>query len=313
MQRPIKLSKTLVIVESPAKCGKIESYLGPGYKCIASFGHLREINSLSAIDIDNNFQPKYTIIDNPQKIKQVEFLRKEISLADDIILATDDDREGEAIAWHICMLFDLSVEKTKRIIFHEITETAIQAAIQSPKTINMNIVNAQQSRQILDLLVGFTISPILWKYIAKNAEHGLSAGRCQTPALRLVYDNYKEIKETPGTKCYDTVGYFTSMCLPFQLNNDFLSKEEAEEFLEESVNHDHMYSCSQPEQTFKQPPCPFTTSKLQQAVSISPKETMKHCQKLYEAGYITYMRTDSKKYSRDFIDTTKKYICNKLN
>lgn len=306
------ITKTLVIVESPAKCGKIESYLGPGYKCVASFGHLREINSLDAIDVSNNFQTKYTIIDNPQKTRQVELLRKEIALADEVILATDDDREGEAIAWHICMLFDLPVQTTKRIIFHEITETAIRNAVASPKTIDMNVVNAQQSRQILDLLVGFTISPVLWKYISRTAEHSLSAGRCQTPALRIVYDNYVEIKATPGKPCYDTKGYFTNMSLPFELDKDYETKEEVESFLENSVNHDHVFTCSQPESTVKQPPEPFTTSKLQQAVSnelhISPKETMKHCQKLYEAGYITYMRTDSKKYSKDFIDSTVKYI-----
>ena len=307
-----KITKTLVIVESPAKCGKIESYLGPGYKCVASFGHLREINSLDAIDVSNNFQTKYTIIDNPQKTRQVELLRKEIALADDVILATDDDREGEAIAWHICMLFDLPVQTTKRIIFHEITETAICNAVASPKTIDMNVVNAQQSRQILDLLVGFTISPVLWKYISRTAEHSLSAGRCQTPALRIVYDNYMEIMGAPGKPCYETKGYFTNMSLPFELDKNYDSKEEVESFLENSVNHDHVFTCSCSEPIVKQPPEPFTTSKLQQAISnelhISPKETMKHCQKLYEAGYITYMRTDSKKYSKDFIDSTVKYI-----
>lgn len=307
-----KTTTTLVIVESPAKCKKIEEYLGPGYKCVASFGHLRELNSLKNIDIANNFQPKYTDIDNPIKIKRITQLKGEISSADDVILATDDDREGEAIAWHICDMFNLNVERTKRIIFHEITETAIQNAIKNPRTINMNIVHAQQARQILDLLVGFKVSPILWNYIAKNADNSLSAGRCQTPALRLIYDNQKEINENPGVKKYNTTGYFTNQCIPFDLSKKYENENELLDFLEASADFKHIYSCTNPVKVFKSQPEPFTTSKLQQASSndlhISPKETMKICQTLYEGGYITYMRTDSKTYSKDFIDKTKKYI-----
>jgi len=308
----IKLTTTVVIVESPAKCKKIEEYLGPGYKVIASFGHLRELGSLKNIDITNNFNPTYQIVNDDRKQKHIEFMRKDIGTADDVILATDDDREGEAIAWHICMLFDLPINTTKRIIFHEITEQAIQNAMLSPRIIDMNIVYSQQARQILDLLVGFTISPILWKYISKNSEHSLSAGRCQTPALKLVYENQEEINNSPGIKVYNTVGYFTSQNLPFELNKQYDNEDKLLDFLEETVNFEHMYSCSDPRKVIKTPPEPLTTSRIQQMASnelhISPKETMKICQKLYEEGLITYMRTDSKKYSKDFIESTKTFI-----
>jgi len=307
-----KTSTYLVIVESPAKCKKIEEYLGPGYKCVASYGHLRELNSLKNIAIENNFEPTYTNSENPIKQKRIADLKREIESASDVILATDDDREGEAIAWHICSMFNLNIEKTKRIVFHEITEKAIQNAIMNPRTINMNIVKAQQARQVLDLLVGFKISPVLWKYISKNADNSLSAGRCQTPALRIIYENKKDVEANPGSKIYNTIGYFTNNCIPFELSKKYDSEEEVVEFLEQSVDFKHIYTCSAPEKKFKTQPEPYTTSKLQQASSndlhISPKETMKICQTLYEAGYITYMRTDSKTYSADFIDNTKKYI-----
>ena len=187
------MPNSLVIVESPAKCKKIESYLGPGYKVIASFGHLRTISGLDAIDVNNNFKTRYSVIQEDLKLKQIEKIRSEIGKSDEVIIATDDDREGESIGWHICDLFDLSITNTKRIIFHEVTESALQSAISYPKRINMDIVQAQQSRQILDLLVGFKISPILWNCVSKTHESSLSAGRCQTPALRIVYDNYLEI------------------------------------------------------------------------------------------------------------------------
>jgi DNA topoisomerase-1 len=204
-------SKSLVIVESPAKCKKIEEYLGPGYKCIASFGHLRELVSLKNIDINNNFMPTYTIIDNVIKKKQFELIRKEIKTAYQVILAMDGDREGEGIAYAIIELFNLPLT-TKRIIFNEITATAIQNAIKSPRIIDMNLVHAQQARQILDILVGFKVTLVLWKCIStpKGKEKALSAGRCQTPALRLIYDNNKQIKEANIKKIYHTTGYFTN-------------------------------------------------------------------------------------------------------
>jgi DNA topoisomerase I len=303
---------SVVIVESPAKCKKIESYLGPGYKVVASFGHLRNLDGLNAIDIEHGFKPKYSIIQEDLKLKQIEKLRSLIATADDVILATDDDREGEAIAWHICELFGLSVETTKRIIFHEITEKALQSAVAHPKRINMNIVHAQQSRQILDVLVGFTITPYLWKCVSKNHKNSLSAGRCQTPALRLVYDNYLEIHKSPGKIVYNTSGYFTNMNLQFDLNTQFEEKEHALQFLTHCKTADFSCSTTSPKKSIRKAPEPLTTSLLQQLASnelhLSPKETMKHAQQLYEGGYITYMRTDSNKYSKEFIDQVKEYI-----
>jgi DNA topoisomerase-1 len=301
----------LVIVESPAKCKKIESYLGPGYKCIASFGHIREIaDGLKSIDIKNNYEVMFKTIDS--KAKYIKPLRAAIKKADEVVLATDDDREGEAIAWHICKTFKLSVPNTKRIIFHEITKTAIKAAISNPTKINMNTVNAQLARQVLDLLVGFTISPILWKHISRNTKGSLSAGRCQTPALRLVYDQQKLISDSPGRKVYDTTGIFTDRDLTFALNHNHDGEDNMATFLEESPNFIHKYSVSKPKKTTKTPPTPFTTSTLQQKASnefnFSPKQTMRLAQTLYENGHITYMRTDSTKFNKEFVKDTEKYI-----
>ena len=311
MSKKYSTSTTLVIVESPAKCKKIEGYLGPGYKCVASFGHLRELPSLSNINIEKNFSPTFQIINNSLKKKQIEILRKEIKNADEVILATDDDREGEGIAYHLIDLFHLPLT-TKRIVFNEVTEKALQNAVRNPRTIDMNIVQAQQSRQILDLLVGFKITPMLWKFILQNAEKSLSAGRCQTPALRLVYDNQKEIDNAENKTVYNTLGYFTNMNLPFELNHQFETEDAIVDFLDKTADFNHIYNCSQPTKVYKQPPEPFTTSRLQQTASnemhFSPNETMKLCQSLYEGGYITYMRTDSKKYSPEFIENTKNYI-----
>jgi DNA topoisomerase-1 len=311
MSKKYTTSSTLLIVESPAKCKKIEEYLGPGYKCIASFGHLRELSSLSNIKIEDGFKPIFQIIDNALKKKQIDLLRKEIKKADDVIIATDNDREGEGIAFHLLELFNLP-PNTKRIVFNEVTEKALQEAVKNPRTIDMNMVHAQQARQILDLLVGFKITPMLWKFISQNSEKSLSAGRCQTPALRLVYDNQKEIDNAENRKVFNTIGYFTNMNLPFELNHQFEEEDEMVNFLDKTADHAHIYVCSQPTKVYKQPPEPFTTSRLQQVASnechFSPKETMKLCQALYEGGYITYMRTDSKKYSGDFIESAKKYI-----
>jgi DNA topoisomerase-1 len=314
MSKKYSTTTTLVIVESPAKCKKIEEYLGPGYKCLASFGHLRELLSLKNIDINNNFNPTYTVIENALKKKQVELLRKEIKSATQVILATDDDREGEAIAWHLCELFKLDVNKTKRITFNEITESALKEAIKNPRTIDMNIVHAQQARQILDILVGFKVSPIMWKLIKNNKENALSAGRCQTPALRLVYDNDKDIKNIDSKKVYNIVGYFTNLNLPFELNakDSYESEDDVIEFLDGSADFNHIYNCSQPTKVYKAPPEPFTTSRIQQVASnelhYSPKDTMRICQTLYEGGFITYMRTDSKTYSGEFLDDVRQYI-----
>ena len=223
--------RTLVIVESPAKCQKIEGYLGKDkYMCLASFGHIREIeDGLKSIDVDHEFKTKFAIMSSKQG--QVAKLRAAIATADEVILATDDDREGEAIAWHLCQVFNLSVETTKRIIFHEITEPAIKAAVAAPRTIDMSLVHAQQARQILDLIVGYKISPVLWTYVAHT---NLSAGRCQTPALRLIYENYKDIEGagtgtgtgTGGaTMVYSVSGIFTKLNLTFHLSREIESTE----------------------------------------------------------------------------------------
>jgi DNA topoisomerase-1 len=304
-----KPKTTLVIVESPAKCAKIESFLGQNYKCVASFGHLRKLESLD--DIDRNFNIKYK--NDEKKEKQIDKLRREISQATEVILATDDDREGEAIAWHVCSLFGLPVETTKRILFREITESAIQNAVMNPGIIDMNKVNSQQTRQVLDLMVGFKVSPILWKYISSN---GLSAGRCQTPALKIIYDNHVEITNNPGTILYNTTGYFSGG-IPFELNKEYESESAMCEFLEKTCEYSHVFTRTEPKKVFKAQPQPLTTSRIQQIASnelhISPKETMSICQTLYEEGYITYMRTDSKKYSAEFVENVKTYIMQNYN
>jgi DNA topoisomerase-1 len=311
-----KVNNTLVIVESPAKCKKIESYLGVGYKCIASFGHIRELNKkrgIKCIDIENNYNPDFNLVKH--QLKNISNIKKQITFSDEVLLATDDDREGEAIAWHICQVFKLPIKSTKRIIFHEITKPALEKAVRNPTYIDMKKVESQKARQVLDLLVGYSISPLLWKYINKTSASSLSAGRCQSPALRLVYDNYYDIKENPGIECYNINGYFSEKNLNFKLNKTIESKDQVQEFLEESKNYDHILKKYKPRLTKKKAPEPFTTSMLQQKASnvlhYSPKDTMRICQNLYESGLITYMRTDSKLYSLEFIDKTTKLITKK--
>ena len=309
------MSYTLLIVESPAKCAKIEKYLGPGYKVLGSFGHITHLSNLKQIDFENNYKPNFEVVDS--KKSQINKLKQAIYKAKEVILATDDDREGEAIAWHIAQVFNLCPTTTKRIIFHEITERAVKNALANPGVINMNLVYAQQGRQILDLIVGFKISPILWKHIVSNTKNSLSAGRCQTPALRLVYDNYKEIQASPGKLSFNTTGIFTGKNIIFPLNYNHLSHDEIKEFLELSKTYKHVLSKEVERQTKKNPPTPFTTSGLQQAANnnmhISPKDTMALAQKLYEGGYITYMRTDSKVYSEEFIEKGIEYITENYN
>ena len=306
------LKPTVVIVESPAKCSKIEGFLGPGYQVLASFGHITTLKSLKDIDIQNNFKPTFSIIDS--KKGQIAKLRKAISNSSKVVIATDDDREGEAIGFHLCNVFNLPLTTTPRIIFNEITKSAIQHAIKNPTTLNMDLINAAIARQVLDMIVGYTISPVLWRNISRNSKDGLSAGRCQSPALRLVYDNQQDISKSPGTFVYNTTGYFTKLNIPFVLNHQFTTEDDkgVEEFLEESVNFNHTFNCGSKRNSTKNPPQPFTTSALQQSANsnlrISPKLTMRICQKLYENGLITYMRTDSKTYSKEFISKASKYI-----
>lgn len=303
----------LIIVESPSKCAKIEHFLGEDYCCIASKGHIRSIDGLKSINVKNSFEPTFSIID--EKKDHVEAMRKIISnfQKQNIILASDDDREGEAIAWHICQIFDLQVETTKRIIFHEVTKQAIIDAVKKPILINMNLVYAQQARQVLDIIVGYKISPYLWKYLYNNKSNSLSAGRCQTPALRLVYDNEKE-KETSGTEIKHQIkGIFFSKGIEFVLNHEFDHELQVLEFMEKTKRHDHMLKIGEEKLSTKSPPKPFHTSRLLQVASnllnMSPKTTMELCQKLYQAGYITYMRSESSQYSTVFLEQqAKKYI-----
>ena len=303
-----------VIVESPAKCATIEKYLGDEYKCMATYGHIRCLNHLKNVNIQNNFKPLFSDIET--KKQQISKLRKFINGASEVLLAADDDREGEAIAWHVCDRFGLSIENTKRIIFHEITKTALENAVKMPTIVNMKIVMAQQARQILDLMVGFKLSPILWSKVSYKTKTGLSAGRCQTPALKIVYENQKDVDDSPGRKVYNTTGYFTSSNLPFQLDYNHNKENEMTDFLENSVNHEHSFDCGSVRNTSKSQPTPFTTSSLQQSASnelrISPKATMDACQKLYEAGFITYMRTDSTTYCAEFIANVSEYISGKF-
>ena len=305
MPKPI-----LVLVESPSKCKKIEKYLGPGYKVVATYGHIMKLNSLENIEILNNFNCKYDLITD--KEENIELIRQYINDVPEVILACDNDREGEAICASICRLFKLPMETTKRIIFTEITEPAIQYAIRNPTTVNMNLVNAQQAREVLDILVGFTISPILWSNINRRHKTSLSAGRCQTPALRLVYDNYLEIKNSSSVLKYKIFGIFTNLNLKFELNKEFEDREEVKNFLELSKVFEFIYSRTSSTETKRSPPEPFSTSRMQQFASnnlnLSPKDTMKYAQELYENGYITYMRTDCKKYSEEFIHLVTRYV-----
>lgn len=297
----------LVIVESPAKCKKIEQYLGSSYKCMASYGHFRNCKSLKNIDYNSKFAITFEPME--EKKLQIEKLRTAINKSKEVIIATDDDREGEAIGWHILDHFKLPL-KTKRIIFHEITESALKQSIQNPTIVNMNKVYSQQARQVLDLMVGFTISPLLWKYISRT--QGLSAGRCQTPALNLVYENHIENQQKELKMSYKTIGYFMSKNFEYELNKELLTKKSVLEFLELSKTFVHLYNKKNPVKFVTAPPLPLHTSSIQQLINTqyhySPKDIMQSCQVLYEKGYITYMRTDNKCYSKEFIQSAQKFI-----
>ena len=305
----------LLIVESPSKCSKIESYLGEKYQCISSKGHIREIDGLSSINTKDRFQIEYTIIE--EKRDHIETMRKTVAkyAPSNIYLATDDDREGEAIAWHICQVCGLDVLSTKRIVFHEITQPALLAAVANPTTINLSLVAAQQARQVLDIIVGFKISPLLWRNIGSNRKNALSAGRCQTPALRLVYDNhvqYKEAIQSDNAQIHKITGLFTNNAIPFHLEYEFTSQTSLLEFFEKTKTHEHRLTIGKTKPSTRSPPKPFNTSRLLQIASsqfrLSPKRTMELCQTLYQSGLITYMRTECQKYSEIFLKKTATYI-----
>ena len=313
----IKNTPYLIIVESPFKCKKIEKFLGFQYKCIASNGHFREISKItSSTNKENPYEPIFDIISLKQK--HVDNMREIISYFtyENIFIATDDDREGEAIAWHICMTFELPMDKVHRILFHEITEPAIKHAVLHPLKLRMNIVLAQHARQVLDRLVGFQISPLLTKRINNNTS--LSAGRCQTPALRLIYDREmatlddNDIYDNKNNNTFIVNGFFFSQNIKFILSQKLITKEKCILFLEKSREFIHEIKIETPQQKKKSAPLPLNTSALLQCANtlfqLSSKDTMKYCQQLYQAGYITYMRTESIHYSKTFISKVNKYI-----
>jgi DNA topoisomerase-1 len=291
----------LLIVESPSKCKIIEKYLGEKYKVIASCGHFRTLNKLDQIDF-NTMEISYT----NDKPKVIKMLKEEVKQADEVILATDDDREGEAIAWHICQLCKLPLT-TKRILFQEITETALKRALCEPVTINMSRVNSQRTRQILDLYIGYKISPLLWKYI----QHTLSAGRCQTPALRMIYEQEQAIKTQSYKTHFIIYGIFTNNSIEFKIHNH-IEQADILPFLEKCKDHTFTITKGEPKKITSSPPSILITSTLQQrasqSLSMSPQQVMKNAQTLYENGLITYMRTDCAVYSDDFIKQINGFI-----
>jgi DNA topoisomerase-1 len=313
-------SKNLVIVESPAKAKTIQKYLGSDFEVESSFGHIRDLPKKDAIDIENNFEPKYII--TPDKKKVVSKL-KSASKGKTVWLASDEDREGEAIAWHLTQALGLDPKKTNRIVFHEITEPAIKKAIESPRTVDLSLVDAQQARRVLDRLVGFGLSPVLWQKI----KYGLSAGRVQSVAVRLVVEREKEIANTE-IKTYYKIKLNVAADNGDQFETVYPDKidtiEEAEKILQDVIKSSLKLSVSEVNKKpgSKKPPAPLTTSALQQAASqslgMSPRNTMSNAQKLYEAGLITYMRTDSLNLSQQAIsameaEITKRYGKDHLN
>jgi len=294
----------LVIVESPSKCKTIEKYLGPDYRVIATCGHFRSLRKLEQIHrltLDITFETT--------KPKIVKFLKEEVGIAKSVYLATDDDREGEAIAWHICKVCKLPLN-TPRIVFHEITKDAIQHAIAHPTVLSLSRVMAQHTRQILDLYIGYTISPILWKSI----QHTLSAGRCQTPALHMISEQQDKIHGQSKDTCFKVKGYFTHKQIEFTLERP-LSNEEIEPFL----SIPFVFTLEPPEwkEVSLPPPSILITSTFQQkashALHLSPKQLMDSAQLLYELGLITYMRTDQPTYSDEFIQKAKEVLGNQFH
>jgi len=303
----------LVIVESPAKAETIKRFLGKDYTVKSSFGHIRDLqdNKLS-IDVEHGFQPEYVIPAGKKKI--VSELKKAAAGAKTVWLASDEDREGEAISWHLSDVLGLKPETTRRIVFHEITRDAILQAVEHPRTIDMDMVNAQQARRVLDRLVGFELSPILWRKIQPK----LSAGRVQSVALRLVVDREKEIMDFKSEAFYRVEGTFHPVGAPASikikavLDNRLSGIDEARKFLSDSIGASYAIASVEKKEGVRIPAAPFTTSTLQQEASrklrFPVSTTMRIAQGLYERGLITYMRTDSTNLSALAINTAKKYI-----
>ena len=295
----------LVIVESPAKCAKIQGFLGPGWKVLASMGHIR---GLVKVHIEKGFEPEYEF--TKEKAKTISQL-KEASKGAKVYLASDDDREGEAISYSVAIALKLNVATNPRVVFHEITKTAVLKGIEDARTINMNRVNSQQARAVLDMLIGFTISPLLWKHVGP----ALSAGRCQTPALRIIVEREKEIKNFTNSFFWKIRGNWFSNKTTFtgSMLDDLEDEESTVNYLE-NVHNELQATITNvvTKPTSSNPPLPLITSTLQQEASAlfgsTPKLTMMAAQKLYEAGHITYMRTDSNVMCEEAIEAARAQV-----
>lgn len=307
------MSKNLVIVESPAKAKTIEKYLGKDFTVLSSIGHIRSIpkkvkGGAEPIDIKNGFLTQYEI--DSEKRKTIAELRKAAKTAEEVWLATDEDREGEAIAWHLCEVLKLDPKTTKRIVFHEITKPAIEAAVKNPRTVDMNVVQAQQARQILDRIVGFELSPVVWQKVPG----GKSAGRVQSPAVRLLVERENEIKAFEGSSQFKVSALFHHNNQEFKadLKQRFDSEAEATKFLESLAGADYAVSNVSKTPGTRNPGAPFTTSTLQQEANsklgFGSKATMMAAQKLYQDGKITYMRTDSVNLGGQAISSATEFI-----
>ncbi|MFA7608311.1 MAG: type I DNA topoisomerase [Bacteroidales bacterium] len=304
--------KNLVIVESPAKAKTIEKYLGSDFTVLSSFGHIRDLpKGELGVDVEKNFEPKYVIIKGKEKV--INQLSAASNQSELVWLATDEDREGEAISWHLAEALEIPEDKLKRITFHEITKSAIEEAIKNPRGIDYNLVNAQQARRILDRLVGYELSPVLWRKIAKN----LSAGRVQSVGLRLIVERDREIERFVAEESYKISGNFfllekPDILLSAELNHEFKKEKDALNFLEKSKNAIFTIKDIKQHPAKRTPPPPFITSTLQQEAAkqlrFSVSQTMNIAQQLYEAGLITYMRTDSVTLSNLALNAAKEFI-----
>ncbi|MBA4134249.1 MAG: type I DNA topoisomerase [Flavobacterium sp.] len=295
------MAKNLVIVESPAKAKTIEKFLGSEFQVESSYGHIADLPSKEiGVDVANGFKPKYEVSsDKKALVKKLKDLSKN---AETVWLASDEDREGEAISWHLAEELKLDKNKTKRIVFHEITKTAIQKAIENPRGIDYNLVNAQQARRVLDRLVGYELSPVLWKKV----KGGLSAGRVQSVSVRLIVEREREIQEFKAVASYSVTAEFTNEAgkvVKAKLPKNFATKKEAEDFLQKNIGSTFKVADLETKPTKKSPAAPFTTSTLQQEAArklyFPVGITMQIAQRLYEAGLITYMRTDSVNLSQE--------------
>lgn len=309
------MTKNLVIVESPAKAKTIERFLGSDYKVMSSYGHIRDLHKKDfSVNIDKGFEPIYEIPDEKKEL--VSKLQKEAKNADTVWLASDEDREGEAIAWHLYEVLGLKPENTKRIVFHEITKTAILRAIENPRDIDINLVDAQQARRVLDRIVGFELSPVLWRKI----KPGLSAGRVQSVAVRLIVEREKEINNFKSEEYYRVVAQMkpegSDAIVNAELSKRLKTEDDAKAFLEACKSAHFKVGDISVKPVKKSPAPPFTTSTLQQEASrklgFTVSQTMIVAQKLYESGYITYMRTDSLNLSSLAINTISAEIKNNI-